>query len=261
VWRSIFYSAVIGYVVLLALTFAAAHADVINSGTVDGATYGAGSVFVLLLSAMSTGWVKLVLIISVVGQLFCGAACLTSASRMCYAFSRDGAIPGWRIWSRVNEHRIPFNAVIFMATIALIITLPALKGNSAGVPVAFLAVVSIAVIGLYIAYVIPIYLRLRTGDAFQPGPWTLGRKYKWMCTFSTIWVILITIDFCLPFSPAGVPWNDEFTWSAVNYAPLVTGGLFLVVGLWWLLGARHKFTGPRRTVDMPGDPALAPAGD
>jgi amino acid transporter len=261
VWRSIFYSAVIGYVLLLAITFAAAHAQTINSGTVNGATYGAGSVFVVLLSAMSTGWVKLVLIISVVGQLFCGAACLTSASRMCYAFSRDGAIPGWRIWSRVNAKRIPFNAVIFMAVVALIITLPALKGNSAGVPVAFLAVVSIAVIGLYIAYVIPIYLRLRAGDSFTPGPWTLGRKYKWMCTFSTIWVILITIDFCLPFSPAGVPWNKDFSWSAVNYAPLVTGGLVLVVGLWWLLGARHSFTGPRRTVDLANDPVLAPAGD
>ena len=49
------------------------------------------------------GWVKLILIISTVGQLFCGTACLTSASRMCYAFSRDGAIPGWRIWSKVNS--------------------------------------------------------------------------------------------------------------------------------------------------------------
>ena len=55
-------------------------------------------------------------------------------------------------------------------------------------PVAFFAVVSIAVIGLYIAYVIPIYLRWRMGDAFEVGPWTLGRKYKWMNPFATVWV-------------------------------------------------------------------------
>ncbi len=58
------------------------------------------------------------------------------------------------------------------------LTLPALYKSPAGVPVAFYAVVSVAVIGLYLAFLIPIYLRLRMGDRFEPGPWTLGRKYK-----------------------------------------------------------------------------------
>ncbi len=114
------------------------------------------------------------LIISTAGQLFCGAACLTSSSRMCYAFSRDGAIPGWKIWSRVNDRKIPFNAVIFMAICAAVITVPAAFGNSDGIPVAFFAVVSIAVIGLYIAYVIPVYLRWRHADRFEAGEWTNG---------------------------------------------------------------------------------------
>ncbi len=59
-----------------------------------------------------------------------------------------------------------------MAIAALLITLPALKGNSAGdpFPFAFFAVVSITVIGLYIAYAIPIYLRWRMGDAFEQSP-------------------------------------------------------------------------------------------
>ena len=43
---------------------------------------------------MSTAWVKTILIIAVIGQLFCGMSCMTSASRMMYAFSRDGAVPG-----------------------------------------------------------------------------------------------------------------------------------------------------------------------
>ena len=41
-------------------------------------------------------------------------------------------------------------------------------------PVAFLAVVSVAVIGLYLAFLIPIFLRWRMGDAFEPGSWTNG---------------------------------------------------------------------------------------
>jgi amino acid transporter len=240
VWRSIFYSALIGWFLLLALTFLAS-----SSKQVDAA---AGGSIPLLESAMGSAWVKLVLIISTVGQVFCGMACLTSASRMCYAFSRDGAIPGWRIWSRVNERRIPFNAVIFMAVLAGIITIPAAFGTAEGIPVAFFAVVSIAVIGLYIAYVIPIYLRWRMGDAFEPGPWTNGRKYKWMNPFATIWVALITLIFILPTTPAGTPFRDEFQWKAVNYAPLVTGGVILAVGIWWLVSARNTFTGPRHTI-------------
>jgi amino acid transporter len=254
VWRSIFYSALIGWIVLLAITFAATHVNAIN----DGGAYGAGSSIQVFVTAMSSGWVKLVLLISVMGQLFCGMSCLTSASRMCFAFARDGALPGWRIWSRVNQKRIPFNAVLLMATLALILTLPALKGSN-GVPVAFLAVVSIAVIGLYIAYVIPIFLRWKQGDDFEVGPWNNGRKYKWMNLFATIWVALITIDFCLPFTPAGVPGDKDFTWSSVNYSPLVTGAVLIAVGLWWLISARHSFTGPRRTIGVdPDNPSAVP---
>jgi amino acid transporter len=244
VWRSIFYSAIFGWILLLALTFAATHVAGINKQAAGG-QYVA---IAILNTAMSAAWVKVVLIISTVGQLFCGAACLTSASRMCYAFSRDGAIPGWKVWSRVNTKRVPTNAVLFMAVLAGIITVPAYFPNSAHVPVAFYAVVSIAVIGLYIAYVIPIYLRWRQGDAFEVGPWNNGRKYKWMNPFATFWVALITIIFILPTVPAGVPWHKDFSWNSVNYAPLVTGGLLLVVGVWWLVSARKTFTGPRHTI-------------
>ena len=60
---------------------------------------------------------------------------------------------------------------------------------------------SVCVIGLYIAYAIPIYLRWRMGDAFQPGPWNNGQKYRWMNLVATIWVGIITVIFCLPFTP------------------------------------------------------------
>jgi amino acid transporter len=242
VWRSVFYSALIGYVVLLAITFSAAHADKVSSG--------GGTVFAVFESAMGTGWVKFVLIVAVIGQIFCGMSCMTSASRMMYAFSRDGAVPGWRIWSRVNQKRIPFNAVMAVAVFALILTLPALKGNKAGVTVAFTAVVSIGVIGLYIAYAIPIYLRWRLKEKFTPGPWTLGEKYKWMNMVAVIEVIIVVVIFFdAPFARDGVPFAKHFDWSLFNYTPVVTGGVFLAVGLWWMLSARNWFKGPRHTID------------
>jgi amino acid transporter len=200
--------------------------------------------------ALSDTAAELVILISCIGQLFCGMACVTSASRMTYAFSRDRAIPGWQMWTRLNARRTPVGAVLFVVAAALIITLPALWNVEEGIPVAFFAVVSVTVIGLYIAYVIPIFLRWRIGDGFKPGPWNNGPKYKWMNLVATIWVGIITVIFCLPFTPAGVPWNDDFAWSSVNYAPLMVGALILAVGIWWLVSARRSFTGPVRQIQF-----------
>jgi hypothetical protein len=63
-----------------------------------------------------------------------------------------------------------------------------------------------------------------------------------------VWVALCVVIFSLPFTPAAVPWNDEFDWSALNYAPLMVGGLFIAVGLWWVIDAKNKYKGPVRTI-------------
>ena len=225
---------------LLAITFAAHDEGKVSEG--------GGSVFAVFENAMGTQWVEFVLIIAVCGQLFCGMSCMTSASRMMYAFSRDGAVPGWRIWSRVNKKRIPFNAVMAVAAMALILTLPALKGNKDGITVAFTAVVSIGVIGLYIAYVIPIFLRWRMGDSFVPGPWTLGKKYKWINIGAIVFVALVVYSLDIPIVPAGVPWKDEFDWTAVNYSPLVLI-VGVLVAIWWVVDAKKRYHGPVRTID------------
>jgi uncharacterized membrane protein len=71
-----------------------------------------------------------------------------------------------------------------------------------------------------------------------------------MNLFATFWVALITIIFCLPFTPAAVPWNDEFTWEAFNYAPLTVGVVILFAALTWLLTARKHFTGQVREIEI-----------
>jgi amino acid transporter len=245
VWRSVFYSAVFGWMVLLALTFAATHVKEISAA--------GGTSQSIIESALTSAAAKAVLVISTVGQIFCGMACVTSASRMTFAFSRDGAVPGHNLWRRLGKNKTPTWAVVFVATFAFIITIPAYKGNHAGLPVAFLAVTSISVIGLYIAYTIPIYLRWRMGDAFQTGPWTLGAKYKWVNLVAIVWVVLCVIIFCLPFTPAAVPFSSTFSWSAVNYAPLVTIAVMLGVTIWYLTSARKTFKGPIRTVEFEED--------
>jgi amino acid transporter len=177
---------------------------------------------------------------------------------MCYAFSRDRAVPGHRAWTKLNRHRVPYNSVILMCVLAIIITLPALKGTGT-FPWAFFAVVLIATIALYITYVMPTYLRWRMGDRFVPGPWTLGKKYKWVNPLAIIWVAICVVCFCLPFTPSGWPGRqagetgDPFKWEAVNYAPLVLV-LIGIIAVWWKVSANKWFTGPIRETDPLPDP-------
>ena len=241
IWRSIFYSAVGGYVLLLAFVFAVQDLKGVNDGF--------GAVDVIFGQALPEGWHFLILLISTAGQLFCTTACLTSASRMTFAFSRDGAIPGSKWLAKVNpKTRIPANAVMFVGVVGIIITLPALK-SVGGVPIAFYAVVSVAVIGLYLAFLIPIWLRWRMGDAFQSGEWTNGPKYKWMNLVAVVEIAIISVYFVLPFTPAGVPFSDDFAWSSVNYAPVLTIGTLVVLAVWWNVSAKKWFTGPKHTID------------
>ncbi len=254
-WKSIAYSAVGGWVLLLAITFAATHVAAINKG--------GGGAIPAIESALSSGLAKLVLDISTVGQLFCGMGCVAAASRMVFAFSRDGAVPGHSLWRRLNKQRTPTWSVLLVVVLALLITVPALFGNSAGFPVAFFAVTSITTIGLYIAYILPVFLRWRLGDSFQPGVWNLGKHYRWINLIAIVWVVLCVIIFCLPGSPGAVPWHKGFSWSDFNYAPVVTIALVLGVWIGWEAGAKRSFKGPVRTLDDPDvgtseDPALMP---
>jgi amino acid transporter len=243
VWRSVFYSAVVGWIVLLAITFAIQKS---KEPELLKAAYPALAIFT---TALSSAGAKAVILISTVGQIFCGMACVTSASRMTFAFSRDGAVPGHNLWRRLGKNRTPTWAVLFVCLMAMIVTIPAYFPNKLGTPVAFLAVTSISVIGLYIAYTIPVFLRWRMGSAFQAGPWTLGSKYKWMNPIAFSWVALCVVIFCLPFAPAGVFFKHGFEWSAVNYAPLVTIGVMAAVTIWFTVSAKRTFKGPIRTID------------
>ena len=251
IWQSIFYSAIGGYILLMAFLYAATNTDVINSFDPKVNPYGGGSIISLLITALGDGALfKLVMIITTSGQIFCVAACLTSCSRMMFAFSRDGAVPGGNMWKKVNKHRVPLNAVLASSVIGVIITLPALYKSPTGAPTAFYAVVSVAVIGLYLAFLIPIYLRWKMGDKFVGGQWTLGSKYKWMNLIAVIEIAVISVYFVLPFTPTGIPGHKDFTWTAVNYAPILTFGALLILWIWWHMSVKKWFKGPVRTIDQ-----------
>src|SRR5438874_1840914 len=190
-------------------------------------------VFVLAIvpnhhQSLSTRWAEFLLFIVCCAQFYCGTASVTAASRMMFAFSRDGAVPGGRqLFRKVNRMRVPVNAVIAIAVLSWALMLPTLANGAIG----YLVGTSIAVIGLYIAYGVPIYLRWRAGDAFVPGAWSLGNHYKWINPLAVAWIILIVILFLMPTVPSAIPSHSSFDWRVVDYAPVTVGGVLLVLGI------------------------------
>jgi amino acid transporter len=230
---SVVMSVIFGFILLVAITFAVPDVN----GTLNA---GAFDITYIWQTAMSTRWAEFLLVIACVAQFFCGLASVTAASRMMFAFSRDGAVPGGQLWRKVSKNRVPVNAVAAIAVLSWALMLPTLANGAIG----YLVGTSIAVIGLYIAYAVPIYLRWRAGDAFQPGAWSLGKHYKWINPLAVCWVILIVILFLMPTVPTAIPWHSGFDWNVVNYAPITVGGVLLLVGAWWLVSAHKWFKGP-----------------
>jgi amino acid permease (GABA permease) len=223
---SIVVSLFAGWVLLIGITFAIQHYAAESSVAVPPEQ--------IFADALGKTGAELLLLVAIGAQLFCGMSSVTANSRMIYAFSRDGALPGSAFWHQVNKRtRTPTNAIWLAAVGALILGLPYLWN-----PAAYFAVTSIATIGLYIAYVTPTFLRLRRGESFERGPWHLGRWSYVVGVIAVVWVAFITILFMLP--EAG-----PIHWSNFNYAPVAVAVVLGFAGIWWLVSAKNWFTGPR----------------
>ena len=226
---SIVVSVGAGWVLLIGLTFAIQSYD--NALAAPDTGVPPAQIFI---DAVGETGGKLLLLIAIGAQLFCGMASVTANSRMIFAFSRDGALPGSAFWHRINGRtRTPTNAIWLAAGGAFLLGLPYLWNVTA-----YAAVTSIAVIGLYIAYVLPTFLRLRQGEDFEPGPWHLGRWSRPIGIIAVAWVAFITVLFMLPqVSPV--------TAETFNYTPIAVLVVLGFAGIWWLLSARTWFTGPK----------------
>jgi amino acid transporter len=235
IYMSVVASVVFGWILLLAVTFAIP--------STQGALDNIGAVVPWIWTeSMSETWSDALLFICVVAQFFCVTASVTSASRMMFAFSRDGAVPGHQLWRRVARNRVPRYSVVAIAVLAGLLMVPAIWNYLVGYGVG----TAIAVIGLYIAFVLPVYLRFRLHDRFVPGAWSLGKHYMWIDIVSLLWVALITILFVFPLYKAGLPWRDDFSWDLTNYTVLWFAGIGILFGGWWMLSAKNWFKGPVR---------------
>ena len=234
-YMSVVVSVVFGFFLLVAVTFAIPS----TQGAIDNLGF---LVPFIWAESMSQNWAEFLLFICVVAQFFCVTASVTSASRMLFAFSRDRAVPGHQLWRQVGRNRVPQLSVAAICIASLAIMVPAYWNYLVG----YLVGTGIAVIGLYVAFILPVILRFRLHDRFEHGSWSLGRHYRWIDLIAIVWVAFITFVFLLPPYKSSVPWADEFSWEALNYAPILVGGALLLFGGWWVLSANKWFKGPVR---------------
>ena len=108
---------------------------------------------------------------------------------------------------------------------------------SLGSEVAFAAATSIATIGLYISYAIPVLLRVVNRSSFVRGPFHLGPFSYPVAVLACLWIAFISIAFILPQVN---PVNDQ----TLNYAVVAVGIVIAYSMGFWLISARKWFTGP-----------------
>ncbi|KAI3858783.1 hypothetical protein MKX03_033736 [Papaver bracteatum] len=228
-------SVIVGWGYLLGITFAVTNIPHLLDTNNDAGGYAVAQVFYEAFKSRFGSGVGGIICLGVVAVaiFFCGMSSVTSNSRMVYAFSRDGAMPYSSVWHKVNKYEVPINAVWLSVCISFCMAL-----TSLGSLVAFQAMVSIATIGLYIAYALPIFFRVTLArKRFVPGPFNLGRYGLFVGWVAVIWVAIITILFSLPVA-------YPITTDTLNYTPVAVGGLLIVIVSWWILSARHWFKGP-----------------
>eukprot|EP00258_Populus_trichocarpa_P047330 XP_024463349.1 amino-acid permease BAT1 homolog isoform X2 [Populus trichocarpa] len=252
-------SVIFGWFYILGITFAVTNISYLLSEDNDAGGYAIAEIFYLAFKRRYGSGVGGIICLGVVAVaiFFCGMSSVTSNSRMAYAFSRDGAMPLSSLWHKVNNQEVPINAVWLSVVISFCMALTDIISNTnlvqesrhgpsekhvifvyLGSEVAFQAMVSIATIGLYIAYALPIFFRVTLArKSFIPGPFNLGRYGVLVGWIAVLWVATISILFSLPVT---YPITNE----TLNYTPVAVGGLLILTISSWILSARHWFRGP-----------------
>jgi amino acid transporter len=218
IFLSVAVSAVVGYVMLMVLTWCIPDGDVARTAA------DPYPVLYIVARNLPRAMANAIAIIIGGAMWLCGAASITSMGRMWYAFARDDGMPGAWLLKRVSGRRhTPVWAIVITSVLAVLVCLYA---------AAFSVVTSISTIALYLAYVIPIALNLRNRVPRHLALWSLGRFGPAINAIAILWCVFIAVVFVLP------P-NELVLWTMVALA--------LVMAVYWFGWRRKGFAGPAAT--------------
>ncbi|MDB4868153.1 MAG: amino acid permease [Cohnella sp.] len=199
IFTSVAYSFVIGFIMLAFVTLSIKDA---------GAAAGADNSFIYVISqALGNTFGNVILWLVTAAMWFCGLSSITSFSRMMYAFSRDKGMPFSGQWAQISKKfRTPAKAIWLAVILSFLLAfidyiIKSVNPDTSYTTIAFLTAVS--VVGLYLAYGIPILLKLLavSQGKFQKkhlGPWHLGKYSNFIAVIALLWIVFICIIMVIP---------------------------------------------------------------
>lgn len=182
----------------------------------------------------ATGLLALILIcigLTVVGlYITCG--------RTLWALARDGATPLPGYLGQV-AHGLDMPLWSTVASAALATILGCIYIGSTTAFNAFVGSFLLLSTSSYLAALLPHLLTGRKNIEYGPfrlAGWLGFAVNGVACGYMLVWFVIYSFPYSLPATAA-----------SMNYACLIWGGLTLLVGLWWLVQARHGYEGPKTT--------------
>src|SRR6202171_3887347 len=181
---------------------------------------------------------KVFLICIVVAVTVCSLAVHTAAIRLTFAMARDNALPFGEKLARVHpKTQTPIVPAVVIGVIAALILVV-----NIGQPKIFTVLTSIAVIMIYLAYLMVTgpMLKKRLQGQWPPadlkagGYFTMGRWGMVVNIFAVLWGVGMALNLAWPRAAVyGEPWYN--TWGAFVYI-----GVILGLGMiWYFVKGRH----------------------
>ncbi len=230
--RSVLVSGVFGWVMLCAVILAAPDLK-------QAAEQGEGA-FCWIIRSRLPGWQATLLFAGIsLAQYLCGLATVTSASRMTFAFARDGGLPFSAQLRWVSPvYRTPVWAIWTVAGLSVAFTVYT--------PL-YQTITATTAIFLYLSYILPTALGLWAyrRSWVRMGPWDLGPWYRPLALVSILGTGLL---FVIGVQPP----SEKTRWTTLGTAAVLLLG--------WVLWERKRFPGPPRLdVVTGGSPVEEPA--
>lgn len=227
----------VGFVFMIAIAY-----TVVDLDTIAADPQGLGQPFVTYLSQIvEENLVLAATSFTVVSSFSMAQSCLLAASRVTYAYSRDGLFPGSNIWKRVSPlTQTPIWAVVINVTLGQLLLLLLFAGD-----VAIGATFSVGGISGFISFTMPTLLKITWArNTFQPGPWNLGKFSEPIGWLSVGFIALMIPILCFPTVR-----GKDLTPTEMNWTVLVYFGSIFIVTIWFIVDAHKWYKGPRSNID------------
>jgi amino acid transporter len=191
------------------------------------ATSFAGGIPYILSTAISSSFLRDILLLAVVFAFFsCGSSIQGASSRMLFSYARDGAVPAAKTVAKVSPRfHTPVNALLLGAIVPLIFTLLVNITPSKDIKIGFftypanvsalVSLVSFGVSGIYLAFLLTVLgaLIARTRGWVPNGHFTLGSKGMIVNIIALVYLVVMFINMVLPTglaSPRGALFNLDW---------------------------------------------------